>query len=71
MIDATATPVLTGALSEEAMDGYAQASGMPRSSPGYGYIELVPQRVQMWKGPSEFAGRTLMRAGVWLDHPVD
>jgi hypothetical protein len=27
--------------------------------------------MQVWKGPAEFSGRTVMRAGVWLDDPVD
>jgi len=28
-------------------------------------------RIQVWKGPAEFSGRTVMRAGVWLNDPVD
>jgi hypothetical protein len=26
---------------------------------------------QVWKGAAEFSGRTVMRAGVWLDDPLD
>jgi hypothetical protein len=54
-----------------AADGYAQASGVPPSVPGFTYVELLPERMQVWKGPAEFSGRTVMRAGVWLDDPVD
>ena len=54
-----------------AADGYAQASGVPPSVPGFTYVQLVPERMQVWKGPAEFSGRTVMRAGVWLDDPVD
>jgi hypothetical protein len=54
-----------------AAEGYAQASGVARSAPGFTYVQLVPQRIQVWKGPAEFSGRTVMRAGVWLDSPVD
>jgi general stress protein 26 len=71
MIDATAA-ILAGAdIDPAAVDGYAQASGVPRSMPGFVYLQLVPQRMQVWKGPAEFSGRTVMRAGVWLDDPVD
>lgn len=71
MIDATATVVPAVDMAEEVMDGYAKVSGVPRSSPGYGYIQLVPQRIQVWSGPAEFGGRTVMRAGAWLEDPVD
>jgi hypothetical protein len=51
---------------------YAQASGNdPQAVPGFVYIQLVPERIQLWKGVAEFAGRTVMRAGVWLDDPAD
>lgn len=39
--------------------------------PRFVYVQLVPQRIQVWKGPAEFSGRTVMRAGAWLDNPVD
>jgi hypothetical protein len=32
---------------------------------------LAPQRMQVWNGVAEFAGRTVMSAGVWLDDPID
>jgi hypothetical protein len=43
----------------------------PRSVPGFTYIQLAPKRMQVWKGDGEFAGRTVMHHGVWLDHPID
>jgi hypothetical protein len=72
MIDATATIASGADVGEGAADGYAQASGIdPRSVPGFTYLQLAPERMQVWKGAAEFAGRTVMRGGVWLDHPVD
>ena len=72
MIDATATIVSTAEIDAEAAERYAQASGNdPRTAPGFKYITLAPERIQVWRGAAEFAGRTVMRAGVWLDHPID
>jgi general stress protein 26 len=71
MIDATAAIVAGDDIDPAAVDGYAHASGVPRSMPGFVYLQLVPERMQVWKGPAEFSGRTVMRAGVWLDDPVD
>jgi general stress protein 26 len=71
MIDATAAIVAAADVDETAAQGYAQASGVPRSAPGFTYVQLVPERMQVWKGHAEFSGRTVMRAGVWLDSPVD
>lgn len=71
MIDASAAIVAAADVADTAADGYAQASGNPRSAPGFAYVQLVPERMQVWKGPVESSGRTVMRAGVWLDDPVD
>ena len=71
MIDATAAIVPWGEINETAAEGYARASGVPRSMPGFVYVQLVPHRMQVWKSAAEFSGRTVMRAGVWLDNPVD
>ncbi len=71
MIDATVT-IATVADFAEVAKRYAQASGNdPQSVPGFVYIQLVPERIQLWKGVAEFTGRTVMRAGVWLDDPID
>ena len=71
MIDGTAAIMAAADIDATAADGYAQASGVPPSAPGFTYVLLAPERMQVWKGPTEFSGRTVMRAGVWLDAPVD
>jgi general stress protein 26 len=74
MIDATATIASVADIADiaEVAARYAQASGNdPRSVPGFVYIQLTPERIQLWKGAAEFTGRTVMRAGVWLDDPID
>lgn len=71
MIDATAAIVTAADVDAAAAEGYAQASGVPRAAPGFTYVQLAPERMQVWKGPAEFSGRTVMRAGVWLNSPVD
>jgi len=43
-----------------------QADWDPRSSPGYAYLILLPERIQAWREVSEIPGRTLMRDGAWL-----
>jgi len=73
-IDATATIATVADIADiaEVAKRYAQASGNdPQSVPGFVYIQLVPERIQLWKGVAEFTGRTVMRAGVWLDDPID
>lgn len=72
MIDAVAVIVAVADIDAAAADGYARASGIdPRSVPGFVYVRLAPERVQMWSGPAEFTGRTVMRGGAWFDGPVD
>ncbi len=72
MIDAIADIVAVTDIDTAAAEGYARASrNDPRSVPGFVYLRLTPQRMQVWRGSSEFAGRTVMRDGVWLDDPVD
>jgi hypothetical protein len=70
MIDAAATIMAANDVGEAAKAGYAQVSGIPLGTPGYVYVQLQPERMQVWKGPAEFTGRTIMRDGVWLDEPV-
>jgi general stress protein 26 len=74
MIDATATIATVADVADiaEVAKRYALASGNdPQSEPGFVYIQLVPERIQLWKGAAEFTGRTVMRGGVWLDDPID
>lgn len=71
MIDATAAVTSRDEIDTAAAEGYARASRIPQGTPGFVYLQLAPNRMQMWTGPAEFAGRTVMRAGTWLDEPVD
>jgi hypothetical protein len=71
MIDAIASVAGASDIGSEVADAYAQASGVPRSTPGFVYLQLAPQRMQVWRGRQEFAGRTVMLDGHWLDEPVD
>jgi general stress protein 26 len=71
MIDATAAIMAAADIDATAAEGYARASGVPPSTPGFTYVQLTPERMQVWRGRAEFSGRTVMRAGVWLDDPVD
>jgi general stress protein 26 len=72
IVDATATIVAVTDIEHTAAEAYARASGNDaRSVPGFTYVQLAPERMQVWRGPGEFAGRTVMRHGVWLDRPVD
>ncbi len=72
MVDAIATIAAVSEIDPGVAEGYARAAGNdPRSVPGFAYIQLAPERMQVWKGPNEFAGRTVMHQGVWLDRPID
>jgi hypothetical protein len=72
MIDAVAVVIRVADVDPATADGYARVSGNdPRSVPRFVYIQLTPERMQVWRGVAEFAGRTVMRAGRWLDQPVD
>jgi hypothetical protein len=50
-------------------DGYAANTDWdPRGAGGsYVYVILRPDRIQAWRESNEIQGRTLMRAGEWLD----
>jgi general stress protein 26 len=52
-------------------DRYAKVSHDPRSMPGFLYLYLRPDRIQVWNGFHEYGGRTVMVDGDWLDEPVD
>ena len=43
-----------------------QADWDPRTSDGYVFLVLRPDRVQAWREVDEIPGRTLMRDGGWL-----
>jgi hypothetical protein len=70
MIDAVAVVMAADDVRDATRDGYARASGIPREKRGFDYIQLRPERVQVWKGPAEFTNRTVMRDGARLDDPL-
>ncbi|MGY2062976.1 pyridoxamine 5'-phosphate oxidase family protein, partial [Nocardia gipuzkoensis] len=59
MIDAHAAVVAAADVDDVAAEGYARASRIPRQTPGFVYVHLVPDRIQVWRGPAEFSGRTV------------
>lgn len=72
MIDAVlerAVPLDSSPDAQTLADAYAaQADWDPRDAPGpYVYLVLRPDRLQAWREADELPGRTLMRAGQWLD----
>lgn len=71
MLDATAVVVAREDVDAAAVEGYERASRIPRATPGFTYIQLRPERIQVWSGRPEFEGRTVMRGGAWLSHAVD
>jgi hypothetical protein len=67
MVDAVLERVVPTAKAGALGEAYAgQADWDPRSSTGYVYLVLRPERVQAWRESDEIAGRTLMRDGAWL-----
>jgi len=58
-VDVGADPVLDEAYAR-------QADWDPRTSAGYVFFVLRPERVQAWREADEIPDRTLMRAGAWL-----
>ncbi|MBM7520380.1 pyridoxamine 5'-phosphate oxidase family protein [Nocardioides nitrophenolicus] len=45
----------------------AQADWDPRGLAGYVFLVLRPERVQAWRESNETVGRTILRAGRWLE----
>ena len=67
MIDAVLDRTVDVAESGSLAAAYAdQADWDPRTSDGYRFLVLRPQRVQAWRESDEIPGRTLMRDGEWL-----
>ncbi|ONI81308.1 hypothetical protein ALI144C_22590 [Actinosynnema sp. ALI-1.44] len=71
MVDARARFVPVPAIDPNLADRYAEVSHDPRSMPGFVYIRLTPERIQVWNGFHEFSGRTVMQNSQWLTAPVD
>lgn len=45
----------------------SQSDWEPRGLAGYVFLVLRPTRIQSWREVNEFAGRWLMKDGVWLE----
>ncbi|GAA4198922.1 hypothetical protein GCM10022220_00800 [Actinocatenispora rupis] len=72
MIDTRATLLDVPDIDVASAEAYAQVSTDPRHAPDrFLYVRLVPERILAWNSLTEFAGRTLMLKGSWLDSPVD
>ncbi|TDB80984.1 hypothetical protein E1264_33310 [Actinomadura sp. KC216] len=73
MIDTSATLINVPDIDADIAERYAKVSTDPRTYPEgtFVYLCLHPTRIQVWNGLHEFAGRTVMRDGQWLDTPVD
>ncbi|WP_228001081.1 pyridoxamine 5'-phosphate oxidase family protein [Nocardia australiensis] len=73
MIDASATTVEVTDIDDDIAERYAKVSTDPRTYPEgkFVYLHLQPQRIQVWNGIHEFAGRTVMLDGRWLESSVD
>lgn len=73
MIDTNAALVEVADIDDGIAERYAEVSTDPRTSPDgmFVYLRLQPRRIQAWNSFHEFAGRTVMRKGHWLDHPID
>jgi hypothetical protein len=53
---------------DELVQAHASATGFDaRAEGGYVYIRVTPLLMQAWREANELAGRTIMRAGKWLD----
>ncbi|SDT05143.1 pyridoxamine 5'-phosphate oxidase family protein [Jiangella sp. DSM 45060] len=70
-IDGDVSIVEVADVESSVADRYALVSHDPRQIPGFRYLYLRPDRVQVWNGFHEFGGRTVMLGGAWLDEPVD
>lgn len=73
MIDTSASLIEVADIDVGMAERYARVSTDPRTYPEgvFVYLRLHPRRIQVWNGFHEFAGRTVMRQGRWLDHPID
>jgi len=67
MIDAVLDRSVDVAAAGPLAEAYAaQADWDPRTSDGYQFLVLRPERVMAWRESDEIAGRTIMRDGEWL-----
>jgi hypothetical protein len=73
MIDTGASVVGAGDIGADIAERYATVSTDPRTHPEgvFVYLSLQPRRIQVWNGFHEFAGRTVLWDGRWLNEPID
>lgn len=73
MIDASASLIDVADIEVDIAERYAAVSTDPRNYPNgtFVYVRLQPRRIQVWNGFHEFAGRTVLRDGGWLDASAD
>jgi hypothetical protein len=73
MIDTVASLIAVPDLDADLAEHFAKVSTDPRSQPQglFSYLCLQPRRIQVWNGLHEFAGRTVMVRGRWLEQPID
>lgn len=73
IVDATASLVPAAVADETLTRAYCEKAGWdptagwdPSEHVDYVYLRCRPHRIQAWRGDDEFAGRTIMRDGIWL-----
>jgi hypothetical protein len=67
MIDGTVTLVAVADIEPGVADAFARVSHDPRVMGTHVYLRFTPRRAQVWNGFHEFANRTVLRDGTWLD----
>ena len=67
IIDGTVSLIAVHDIEPDIADAFAKVSHDPRVVPGFVYLRLEPRRVLVWNGFHEYAHRTVMRRGKWLD----
>ncbi|TDC15167.1 hypothetical protein E1265_27155 [Streptomyces sp. 8K308] len=71
MIDGLVEFVEVADIDTDSAERFARVSHDPRAMPGFRYLRMAPTRIQVWNGFNEYAGRTVMANGTWLDKPID
>jgi hypothetical protein len=73
MIDTSASLLGVPDIGADIAEHYGNVSTDPRNHPEgtFVYLRLQPRRIQVWNGFHEFAGRTVMSDGRWVNDPVD
>ncbi|MFE7131903.1 pyridoxamine 5'-phosphate oxidase family protein [Streptomyces sp. NPDC057638] len=68
LVDGAPSMFALDAMPQKVLDRYAEKFGWDlHTSPGYVGLVVEPRRVLAWREEIELPGRTIMRAGRWLD----